>query len=50
MNSSYSTGNLLTLDSMNEAVKKIEYAVLGPLLARAVEIEKELHEKVIGFF
>lgn len=48
INSSYSTGNLLTLDSMNAAVKKIDYALVGSLYARAVELQKELREKVIG--
>jgi hypothetical protein len=33
---------VLTLDSMNPAIKVMEYAVRGPLVIRAAEIEKEL--------
>ncbi|XP_065210755.1 alanine aminotransferase 1-like [Planococcus citri] len=40
----YSTERILTLDNMNSAVKKLEYAVRGPLVIRAVEIQKELLE------
>ena len=36
----------ITLDNMNPAIKKMEYAVRGPLVIRANAIEKEL-EKVI---
>lgn len=43
---SYSTDKLLNLDNMNSAVKRLEYAVRGPLVIRAVEIQKELQEKV----
>jgi len=32
----------ITLDSMNENVKTMEYAVRGPLVIRATEIEKEI--------
>lgn len=39
------TGPTLTLDNMNPNVRVMEYAVRGPLLIRAGEIEKEL-EKV----
>uniref|UniRef100_A0A0B7AXA4 alanine transaminase n=1 Tax=Arion vulgaris TaxID=1028688 RepID=A0A0B7AXA4_9EUPU len=35
---------VLTIDSMNPHVKAIEYAVRGPIVARAGEIEKELKE------
>lgn len=35
----------VTLDNMNPAIKVMEYAVRGPLVIRASEIEKEL-EKV----
>lgn len=41
------TGPTLTLENMNPNVKVMEYAVRGPLLIRAGEIEKEL-EKVGG--
>lgn len=34
--------NLLTLDNINPNVIKMEYAVRGPLVIRAGEIEKEL--------
>lgn len=42
----YSTERVLTLDNMNPAVLKMEYAVRGPLVIRAAEIQKELLEKV----
>lgn len=35
----------LTLDNLNPCVKRMEYAVRGPLVIRATEIEKEI-EKV----
>lgn len=35
----------LTLETLNPNIKKLEYAVRGPLVIRAAEIEKEL-EKV----
>lgn len=34
--------NLLTLDSINPNVIKMEYVVRGPLVIRAGEIEKEI--------
>uniref|UniRef100_A0AAR2J3W4 alanine transaminase n=1 Tax=Pygocentrus nattereri TaxID=42514 RepID=A0AAR2J3W4_PYGNA len=37
---------LLTVDTMNANVKKVEYAVRGPIVQRAVQIEKELKEGV----
>ncbi|KAM5157194.1 alanine aminotransferase 2 isoform 2-T2 [Mantella aurantiaca] len=37
---------ILTLDSMNPAIKKVEYAVRGPIVTRAVELEKELQQGV----
>ena len=33
---------VITLDTMNPLVKKMEYAVRGPIVARASAIEKEL--------
>uniref|UniRef100_A0A669D4Y4 alanine transaminase n=2 Tax=Oreochromis niloticus TaxID=8128 RepID=A0A669D4Y4_ORENI len=39
-------GRVLTLDSMNPNVKRVEYAVRGPIVQRAVQIEKELKEGV----
>lgn len=35
---------ILTLDSINPNVKTMEYAVRGPIVIRAVEIEKELEQ------
>lgn len=35
---------VLTVDTMNANVKKVEYAVRGPIVQRAVQIEKELKE------
>jgi len=32
----------LTLDKLNPCVKRMEYAVRGPLVIRAVQLEKEL--------
>lgn len=37
---------ILTLESMNPAIKKVEYAVRGPIVTRAVELEKELQQGV----
>lgn len=37
---------VLTVDTMNANVKKVEYAVRGPIVQRAVQIEKELKEGV----
>ncbi|XP_050704696.1 alanine aminotransferase 1-like [Eriocheir sinensis] len=34
--------SVITMDNMNPQVKKMEYAVRGPLVIRATEIEKEL--------
>ena len=33
---------VITLDNMNSQIKKMEYAVRGPLVIRATAIEKEL--------
>lgn len=41
-----SRGKVLTIDTMNPTVKKVEYAVRGPIVLRAVQIEKELKEGV----
>lgn len=37
-------GKVLTLDTMNPNVKRVEYAVRGPIVQRAMQIEKELRE------
>lgn len=34
----------VTIDNMNPCIKRMEYAVRGPLVIRASEIEKELKE------
>lgn len=35
---------VLTLDSMNPCVRKVEYAVRGPIVLRALELEQELRQ------
>lgn len=35
---------VLTIDTMNANVKKVEYAVRGPIVQRALQLEKELRE------
>ncbi|XP_029448108.1 alanine aminotransferase 1 isoform X2 [Rhinatrema bivittatum] len=37
---------VLTLESMNPCVRKVEYAVRGPIVTRAMELEKELEKGV----
>ncbi|XP_055288192.1 alanine aminotransferase 1 isoform X2 [Moschus berezovskii] len=37
---------VLTLDSMNPCVRRVEYAVRGPIVQRALELEQELHQGV----
>lgn len=37
-------GKVLTLDTMNPHVKRVEYAVRGPIVQRAMQIEKELKQ------
>lgn len=34
---------VLTMDTMNPNVKRVEYAVRGPIVQRAVQIERELN-------
>lgn len=43
---STSKDKLLTMDNINEHIIKMEYAVRGPLVIRAGEIEKELSEVI----
>ncbi|XP_063777164.1 alanine aminotransferase 2-like [Pseudophryne corroboree] len=38
--------SVLTLETMNPRIKKVEYAVRGPIVTRAVELEKELQQGV----
>lgn len=35
-------GKVLTLDNMNPNVRRVEYAVRGPIVQRALQIEREL--------
>lgn len=40
---------VLTVDNMNPNVKRVEYAVRGAIVQRALQIEKELKEvKLVG--
>uniref|UniRef100_H2TVB7 alanine transaminase n=1 Tax=Takifugu rubripes TaxID=31033 RepID=H2TVB7_TAKRU len=41
-----SRAKVLTIDTMNPTVKKVEYAVRGPIVQRAVELERELSQGV----
>lgn len=47
---SSSASQVLTLDSMNPNVIKMEYAVRGPLVIRAGEIEKELKKVMRSYY
>ncbi|XP_061588497.1 alanine aminotransferase 2-like isoform X1 [Cololabis saira] len=44
VNGLMSRTKVLTIDTMNPVVKKVEYAVRGPIVQRAVELERELSE------
>lgn len=37
-------GKVLTLDTMNPCVRRVEYAVRGPIVHRALELEQELRQ------
>lgn len=39
----------VTVDNVNKNLLKVDYAVRGPIVHRAVEIEREL-EKVLTYF
>lgn len=43
-NGMMSRPKVLTIDTINPTVKKVEYAVRGPIVQRAVELERELSE------
>lgn len=43
-----SRAKVLTIDTMNPTVKKVEYAVRGPIVQRAVELERELSQVPIS--
>ncbi len=48
--SSASQAHTLLLENMNPCIKKMEYAVRGPLVIRATEIEKVFFEVfLVGF-
>ncbi|XP_053414948.1 alanine aminotransferase 1 isoform X1 [Nycticebus coucang] len=40
------TEKVLTLDTMNPCVRRVEYAVRGPIVLRALELEQELRQGV----
>ncbi|KAJ8012245.1 hypothetical protein DPEC_G00066680 [Dallia pectoralis] len=42
----FTRDKVLTIHSMNPTVKKVEYAVRGPIVQRAVQIEQELRQGV----
>ena len=44
-----SGGRVLTIDNMNPNVKVMEYAVRGPLVIRAGQIEEELQKVCVQF-
>ena len=46
-NISFGSSKVLTLSSMNANIKKVEYAVRGPIVVRSNQIKKELQE--VGF-
>jgi hypothetical protein len=41
--------NILTMENLNSRVIEVEYAVRGPILIRAAEIEKEIKSVEIFF-
>lgn len=43
-NLSFGSSKVLTLSSMNPNIKKVEYAVRGPIVVRSNQIKKELQE------
>ena len=42
MNKANFSNKPLTIETLNPHVKEVEYAVRGPIVIRAVELEKEL--------
>ncbi|XP_077127626.1 alanine aminotransferase 2 isoform X5 [Ranitomeya variabilis] len=44
MSENGAAGRVLCLETMNPAIRKVEYAVRGPIVSRAVELEKELQQ------
>lgn len=40
-------GKVLTLDTMNPCVRRVEYAVRGPIVQRALELEQELRQVLL---
>jgi len=45
-NISFGSSKVLTLSSMNANIKKVEYAVRGPIVVRSNQIKKELQEGI----
>ncbi|KAK1794451.1 hypothetical protein P4O66_011321 [Electrophorus voltai] len=45
-NSVVHRGKVLTLGTMNPSVKRVEYAVRGPIVQRAVQLEQELKQGI----
>ncbi|XP_006879471.1 PREDICTED: major facilitator superfamily domain-containing protein 3 [Elephantulus edwardii] len=41
---------VLTLDTMNQCVRRLEYAVRGPIVVRALELEQELRQLLAGLY
>ena len=41
---------VLTMDTLNPNVRAMEYAVRGPIVTRAAEIEKELQKVTVNFY
>lgn len=39
---------VLTLDTMNSSIRRVEYAVRGPIVLRALELEQELRQVCPG--
>ncbi|XP_073418475.1 alanine aminotransferase 2 isoform X3 [Dendrobates tinctorius] len=46
MSENGAAGRVLRLETMNPAIRKVEYAVRGPIVSRAGELEKELQQGV----
>lgn len=44
VNGASSSNKILTIETLNPNIKAMEYAVRGPIVARAGEIEKELEQ------
>jgi hypothetical protein len=49
MNKAKHSTKPLTIETLNPLVKEVEYAVRGPIVIRAVELEKELAKVIFVF-